>query len=66
MRMVIARVNVKGWAWLQPVLNRIVNGVFALVSSAWLYRMVVSLYLHTPVLAESERMILTLHLQLGL
>ncbi|KAG0085882.1 hypothetical protein BGZ93_000403, partial [Podila epicladia] len=40
MRMVIARVNVKGWAWLQPVLNRIVNGVFALVSSAWLYRMV--------------------------
>ncbi|KAF9322393.1 hypothetical protein BG003_000064 [Podila horticola] len=40
MRMVIARVNVKGWTWLQPVLNRIVNGVFALVSSAWLYRMV--------------------------
>ncbi|KAG0030375.1 hypothetical protein BGZ81_002757 [Podila clonocystis] len=30
MRMVIARVNVKGWTWLQPVLNRIVNGVFAL------------------------------------
>ncbi|KFH65252.1 hypothetical protein MVEG_08733 [Podila verticillata NRRL 6337] len=40
MRMVIARVNVKGWSWLQPALNRITNGVFALVSSAWLYRMV--------------------------
>ncbi|KAG0337282.1 hypothetical protein BG004_007703 [Podila humilis] len=40
MRMVIARVNVKGWTWLQPALNKIVNGVFALVSSAWLYRMV--------------------------
>ncbi|KAF9405225.1 hypothetical protein BGZ94_003687, partial [Podila epigama] len=39
-RMVIARVNVKGWSWLQPVLHRILNGVFALVSSAWLYRIV--------------------------